>query len=88
MPPSLPSPDAASRAARDALAANLRLRRKAKHLTVTALAERAGVSRQAVHLILGSGDARLDTLARLAWTLDAEPADLLRPPDAPTAPLP
>lgn len=88
MPPPPPSPDAASRAARDALAANLRLQRKTKHLTVTALAERAGVSRQAVHLILGSGDARLDTLARLAWALDAEPADLLRPPDAPTAPLP
>lgn len=77
MPPSLPSPDAASRAARDALAANLRLRRKAKHLTVTALAERAGVSRQAVHLILGSGDARLDTVARLAWALGCTPGELL-----------
>lgn len=78
MPPLPPSPDAASRATRDALAANLRLQRKAKHLTVTALAERAGVSRQAVHAILGSGDARLDTVARLAHALNTTAADLLR----------
>lgn len=78
MPPSPSGPDAASRAARDALAANLRARRKALGLTVTALAERSGVSRQAIHAILATGDARLDTVARLAHALNTTAADLLR----------
>lgn len=78
MPPPGPSgPDIAAKAALGALAANLRARRKALGLTVTALAERAGVSRQAVHLILASGDARLDTVARLAWALGCTPGELL-----------
>lgn len=77
MPPNPTGPDLASGLARDALAANLRARRKALGLTVTALAERSGVSRQAIHAILATGDTRLDTLARIAWALDSTPAELL-----------
>ena len=77
MPPSPSGPDLASRAARDALAANLRARRKALGLTVTALAERSEVSRQTIHAILATGDARLDTVARLAFALETTPAELL-----------
>ena len=81
MPPNPTGPDLASRAARDALAANLRSRRKALGLTVTALSERSEVSRQAIHGILSGGrHPSLDTVSRLAHALNTTAADLLTPP--------
>lgn len=79
MPPPSPSgPDLAAKAALGALAANLRARRKALGLSVTALADRSEVSRQAVHGILaGTRHPSLDTVARLAWALGVTPGELL-----------
>lgn len=78
MPPNPSGPDLASRAALEALASNLRARRKALGVSVSDLSARSEVSRQAIHAILaGTRCPSIDTVARLAWALGVTPGELI-----------
>lgn len=77
--PSAPPPDHWVLDQRRAVGAHIRAVRLHVNLTQEALAERAGMDRQAVNRIeQGHASAKLDNLIRIAYALDVPLADLVR----------
>ena len=66
-------------ALRKSLAANLKAEREARRLSQEALAHQAGLRHAYIGLVeRGERNISIDNIARLAWALGLEPADLLR----------
>ena len=51
-------------------------------LTITSLAERIGVTRQALHKLLERGKPNMTSLTKIASALGLAPVDLMRPVSA------
>ena len=76
---SAPPPDDWVLARRRAIGEQIRTTRRAARLSQEALAERAGMDRQAINRIeQGHAAAYIDTLIRIAAALDTPLADLVR----------
>ena len=61
---------------------NVRRIRKAKGLTVTALADKSGISRQTLHKIEnGGGNIKVSKIYELSEALDVTPAHILEDPE-------
>ncbi|MFJ8995645.1 helix-turn-helix transcriptional regulator [Streptomyces sp. NPDC102279] len=77
--PSAPPPDEWVHARRQDIGERIREARRAARLSQEALAERAGIDRQAINRIeLGRQAAYVDNLLRIAYALDLPLADLVR----------